>query len=140
MIFQKYQDSTPIQNYSKIIQKCFENGLNLLCFTCVLRLSAIIQDLLRFHHRISPFLFKTLGHTNCSWTHRNFKMTSLTMFLKKMMSGSFRNFGHFWCLKCWDMKNNTVPRCSHNCFVFFEIFLHKKEVNRSIFNRLLVDV
>ena len=65
LIVQKYQDSTPIQNCSKIFNIFFKTICDLLGFTYVLRLSTIVQDLLRFHHRIFRFLFKTLGDTNC---------------------------------------------------------------------------
>ena len=51
-----------------IIQKKYrillKHKIDLLRFTYVLRLSTIMQDLLRFHHRMFPFLFKTLGDTD----------------------------------------------------------------------------
>ena len=40
------------------VSRSFQNYFDLIGFTYVLRLSTIIQDLLRFHHRIFRFYLK----------------------------------------------------------------------------------
>ena len=44
---------------------------DLIGFTYVLRLSTIIQDLLRYHHRIFRFLFKTIEIEQCVGTTKS---------------------------------------------------------------------
>ena len=55
LIFQKIQDSTPIQRLFKDLQSYFIKMYDARGFTYGLRLSAIMQDLLRFHHHVVPF-------------------------------------------------------------------------------------
>ena len=51
LIVQNHQDSAPIQNYERC-QYVFKNVFDLVGFIYGFGLSTIIQDLLRFHHRI----------------------------------------------------------------------------------------
>ena len=51
-------------NYSRS-NESFETYLNFIECTYVSRSFTIIQDLIRFHPRIFPLLFKTFGDANC---------------------------------------------------------------------------
>ena len=57
-IVQKYQDSTIHHQLFQKYQGLFKHIFELVGFTYVLRLSTIIPDLLRFHHRIFRFYLK----------------------------------------------------------------------------------
>ena len=63
LIFQKYQDSTIHHQSFKKYRVLFKINLDLWGFTYVLSLSTIIQDLLRFHHRVFRFDLKRLEIT-----------------------------------------------------------------------------
>ena len=61
LIFRKYLDSTIHHQLFKKYRGLLNVILDLTRFTYVLRLSTLIQDLLRFHHRIFRFYSKRSG-------------------------------------------------------------------------------
>ena len=91
MIVPKYEDSSPIQNYSNMFNsfsKDFGFSRFYECFE-------IINNYLRFSEippSYFPFLLKTLGDTNCFWAHQNFNT----------------NTTH----KCWNSYARSFP-----CFI-----------------------
>ena len=65
MIFRKYQDSTIHRQLFKRYQGLYKVILDLVVYTYVERSSTIIQDLLRCHHPVFPFLFKAIEIEDC---------------------------------------------------------------------------
>ena len=85
-IVEKYKGSTPIPSYSKIFN-IFTNNFDLVGFTYVLRLWDF-KDFSRFHHSALPFLFKTLGDTNCFWPTINLLFNFFILSFQHWPSGS----------------------------------------------------
>ena len=89
MIVRKYQGSTPIQNYSKVVNT-FPTMLNLQRVTYVFGLSTIVQDLLRFHLRIFRFYSKR-SEIPIVLDPPEFENTNLKIRVKMLMSNSFQH-------------------------------------------------
>ena len=85
----KYQEPTPIQHYSKIVNICWI-CFDLVGFTYVWRSSTIIEDSLRFLNRTFSFLFETLGDTNCFLDPSEFEITHWRIIFNMFMPDSFQ--------------------------------------------------
>ena len=102
MIVRKYKDATIHHQLFKKYRGFFKISLYPIGFTYVLRSSTITQDLLRFHHPVVPFLFKTIeiedcvGPTNTYFSKFGYPVRSNILF--------------FGVPKCWDTSNISVNK------------------------------